>query len=232
MRPIISKKNISKLRIRPARGAAIVGGVALMTVISALGAGLIFILANMSALSSEHQQLQSIGQEAARQIAASKYWLGMERPEYVASDEEFKAKQSVNAELSALGLPPCRGWKVSYNRAFVRDIETSVVCVDFDVLGIKIATGSAVPEFVSLHVSAVSSDSEHASRRHGSALMLFVDEDGTQRGIRVPIYNSSNGNNESVDSDLIKAGPSVGNFPNAFFKLKSEQDTWIHDQEN
>jgi hypothetical protein len=228
-----SRKSIRRTH-RSAKGQAIIGGTACLILLTTLFSGMLLLLLNSGILSTDNQQLHGIASEAARHIAGSKWWLGMERPEYDANAATSEAEQAVNAELATLGLPQAQNFTVTYSKGFVRQTEVTIVNVSFDVFGLKTVSGNKFPSFVKLNVSAASSDAEQATTKHALALILVLDPKTNEikRGIRVPIYNATLGNGYPLDPGLLRAGDSVGNFPVAYMKLNCPNDGGGHERTN
>ncbi len=211
---------------RKASGSALIGGIAMMTMLTLLVVGMLLLVVNTGVLGNSNNRLQSIASDAARQIGSKRWWLGMERKEWV-SDQSFQAQAKEEAELAVtaalaeLGLPPPSNFKVAYKAGTVRSVPITIVEVSFDVSRVGICSAGVLPNVIPMHVSAVSSDSEHAIDKQGMALLLFVDpaNPGVKRGIRVPIYNATNGNAQSMDPELVRAGVSTGNVVEAYLRL-------------
>ena len=223
-----------KRHLRKANGAALIGGTAMMTMITLIVVGMLLLILNTGVLGNNNSRLQSIASDAARQISSKRWWLGMERKEWV-SDESFRkqakeeAELAVTAALAELGMPAPSNFEVKYQKGTVRSVPITLVEVSFDVSNVRICSAGFLPALIPMHVSAVSSDSEQAIEKHGMALLLFVDpaNPGVKRGIRVPIYNATNGHSQSMDPGLIRAGVSTGNYVEAYLRLNCRNSARI-----
>lgn len=222
-----NKPGKSKQSVRSQKGQSLVGGTVMMVMMSTLVVGMVLLLLNMATLANDNQQLQGIACEAARQVAAQKWWLGMERTEWKDNQiaAEAQAKEAIDAEFSAMGLPATSKVNFAYRKPRTGGGVLTVVEVSFDVSGIKVSSGGLFPSVVWLHITGVSSDSEHATAKHAMALILIEDpsDPRIQRGIRVPIYNATVGHNEAA-APAFKVGTSVGNFPNAYLNVQCRND--------
>lgn len=202
-----------------------------MVVMSMIFVGLLLLLLNTAALMNDSCKLQGIASEAAGLIAAKRWFLGMERKEWNRAQARKEAEQSVTESLAAMGLPAPSNFHVDeFTSSTVRKTPIMVTRVSFDVAGVKIASGGFLPEAVFLHVAGTASDSEHAANKHAMALILAVDPNNPRirRGIRVPIYNATNGQGVPLNGGLLKAGRSAGSFPEATLNLNCPQSSRIY----
>lgn len=216
---------------RSARGAAIIGGVSMLILISLLGMGMIQLLLYWATLSNDLQQLTSIGTEAARQVVNAKCNYGMEMQDglWDKAGAEDAATDAVEEQVGMLGYKLQGRINFTYRRGVIHrhstsdnpnanDIPVVEAIAEFDVT----PSGSApinkrIFGLVPQHISTVSSDSEEAIRRHGMATIVFQDPDNpaNRRGIRVPIYNYTRLNGMASRPNMFKGGKSVGRFPSA-----------------
>lgn len=207
-----------------------------MVMISILGTGMVMLLANMAVLSSDYQQLESIASEAARQLASSRYAFGMARPEWVREDAEKVVKQCIDSELKVIGYEKNQEPEFEYRMTTIHrnginnDIPAMYVECKLSVKPTPSLTSLKGLFFLCPHtVAGVSTDSENAIRRHAMALIIFVDPEhpDQQRGIRVPIYNYTRINNMASRPNMMKAGSSVGYFPNGTLRIMAKNGGWF-----
>lgn len=216
---------------RSQRGQLIIGGTAMMVLMSMIFFGLLLVLLNTAAISNNSSKLQGIASEAAGLIAAKKWFLGMERKEWDQVKAESEAQESVTKSLAAIGLPPPSQFRVKFIRGTVRDTQVVVTKVSFNVSGLQIVSGGILGNVVpSIHISGLATDSEHAVTKHAMALILAVDPSNPRirRGIRVPIYNATNGQGQPLNGTVLKAGRSAGSFPEAMLNLNCPQSSIIY----
>jgi hypothetical protein len=207
-------------------GQAILGGTAMLILISILGGGMLMLLFYLAVMSNDYQQLTSIANEAARQVANSRFTYGMERPEFKETEAEAAALQAINNELEVLGYKIKGTPDFTYKYTTIarngvgNDIPAMIVEVGFDVSATNPGSFAKVL-FTPPHVSGQSSDNENAIRRHAMALILFVDpkNPAIQRGIRVPIYNYTRLASVAARPNMMRAGRSVGAFPTALLRI-------------
>jgi hypothetical protein len=210
-------------KMRASRGQAIVEGTAMLVVLTSVVAVLIACIVSTYVIGMYNLRLQAIAADGARQVAAYKWWLGMERPEYDQAAAEHDAQEAINGQLQALGMPLGSNWKFAYSQVLLRKKETTVVRLDFDVRGVRIGPGLFFPGLLTLHASGVSSDAEHAVTRHGQ--VTFHAEDpgnpNRQRAVRIPVYNATIGDSTPAHPEWLRAGPSaVGDYPTAYIRLE------------
>lgn len=202
-----------------------------MVVMSMIFFGLLLVLLNTAAIANNSSKIQGIASEAAGLIAAKKWFLGMERKEWNKEQARKEAEESVTKSLAAIGLPPPSKFDVKFMNGTVRNTSIVVTRVSFDVSGLQIVSGGILGNVVpSLHISGTATDSEHAVTKHAMALILAVDPSNPRirRGIRVPIYNATNGQGQPLNGSVLKAGRSAGSFPEAMLNLNCPQSSHIY----
>lgn len=204
---------------RSNKGQVIVESAAMFAVLITAVVLLILLAINTYVVGSYNVRLQAAASNAARNIVAQKWWMGMERPEYNEADATADALNTLNLELEAMGLPHAEGFKPTFTREIMlREKAITLVRVDFNVtLGGK--SGCILPTSVPLHISSISSDAEYAVTTHGRALILCGPKGGPQTGIRVPVYNATIGKQTPAHPTMLVAGNTPGESPTAHLVL-------------
>lgn len=226
----MTSRKTTGAKSRSNRGAAIIGGTAMLILLSALGIGMLLLVGNMATLANDYHQLQGLASETARQVAASRWSFGMERAEWKRSTAERIAAETLRAELAVIGYQlsgtPSFEYKLGTipRRGTGNDIPAMFVECRMSVR--PTMSLNSAKSFLFLcpsEVKGISVDSEQAVRRHAMALLLFIDPENPriQRGIRVPIYNYTRLHYMSSRPNMIKAGRSVGYFPTGEFALNA-----------
>ena len=182
-----------------------------MTMVLAL---LFLLILNTYFISENNVKLQFAASHAARRISNAKWWLGMERPDYNARLAEKDAKQALDNELHALGLSSASNFTASYSNVMLRRKKITIVRIDFDVDGLQLCRGLCFDGASTLHGNGIASDADHAVTPHGRALILADDPStGARHGIRVPVYNATNGDSTAAHPTYLRAGVSAGKYP-------------------
>lgn len=227
------RRGAGNLVKRPRTGQAIAEGAAIFVVMAMVAAFLLFCLINTYLICAYNMRLQTVAAEGARRIVAQKWWLGMQRPEYNLEQAKRDAERTVNLELKAMGLPQASNFSYKSSTVFLRKKLTTVLRMDFDVSGLKIAQGLFFPPFLTLHASGVSSDAEHAVTRHGQGFIVVENSAGIQRGIRMPIYNATIGQNTAAHDRWLKASDeAIGDYPSAYLRVQCDSDGYINKQQD
>lgn len=208
---------------RSTRGGVIVEGAAMLTVMVPVLVLLILCLINTYFVTSYNLKLQAIAASGAREVMANRWWLGMTRTDYSNAAEQ-NTSYHIDEQLRAIGLKLKGHPTYTYTlpgQVKLRRKAITVVRVDFEVDGLKIAKGGFMVPGMSLHATGVSSDSEHAVTRNGQAFIAFRDPE-TQFGvgIRVPIYNATNGHGQPAQQHLLRMGRSAGTYPVAYLRVE------------
>lgn len=221
---------------RARSGQALLAGTMLLPLF-VFGAMILIVLTfNIAALGNWQGQVQSIASEAARRVAAKRWWIGMARPDrkpVTDAAERAELTQAINAELETIGLSDLKGLKIATVNKLIYGKMTEFVSVEFDVPGMRMISGGILPSATSLHASAVSSNSEQASVMHGMALIHVVDPvTKEEKGLRVPIYNATRGLSTPLNRNILSAGISAGIYPVAYLRLNCPNNNQIHTQHN
>jgi hypothetical protein len=213
---------------RSAQAQAILEGACILPILILFSVLLCFLLLNTSIVGSYNYRLNAIATEGARQYCAGRWWAGMER--FQGTDEESNfdeegAKNDVKTliaeEVKAMGYADAvvSNLQLTPRKALFDGQDYTIMAVSFDVSGLPVFSGGFFPSKISLHASGIASDAEHATAKHGQALIHVVDpEDSTkQRGVRVPVLNATIGNNLPADPSQtdawLKAGQTLGTPP-------------------
>lgn len=211
-------KNQQLRRRRLAKGQALLSGTMMIALVVAIVVPLLALLLNLQILGNQHDSMQKLAGEAASQIAAQRWWLGMERKDFKPEEATQKAFAALNCELAELGYPRARNFTVQFDQATAGVNEIGIVQVGFDVNGLPLAGAGILPSVTTLHVNGVSSDSEHSITRHGQILIHVCGPDGQERGVRIPCYNATNGNGSAVSGGPT-TGNSVGQDPHGYMQI-------------
>ncbi len=200
-----------------------VEGSAMLVVMVPIVVLLILCLLNTYFVTTYNLQVQAIAAGAARQVMSDKWWLGMTRTDYSVA-AEANAADTIREKLAVLGLKLKGEPRFTYSDprfAMLRKKDITIVRVEFDVDGVKIAKGSFFVPGLTLHGCGVSSDAEHCVTRHGQALLQFRDpQNGWGVGIRVPAYNATIGRSTPAHPDWLRCGKSSGDYPVAYLRVK------------
>lgn len=204
---------------RSNRGQALVEGVAMLAVLITVVTLLLLLTINTYVVGSYNVKLQSAASNAARNIVAQKWWMGMERPEYRESEATADALRTLNTELAAMGLPAAKNFKPTFTREIMlREKAITLVRVDFNVT-LGGGKGCILPVAIPLHISSISSDAEYAVTTHGRALIMAGPKGSPQTGIRVPVYNATIGKQTPAFAPMLTAGETPGESPTAHLVL-------------
>lgn len=188
---------------------------------------LLFGLLQTYYLGNYNLKLQYAASTAARRVCANKWWLGVERPDWEADQPqaEAAATQAINAELAGMGLSKVSKVTFTYSNSLLRRKEITLARVEFDVDVLKMPRAGFLPGKITLHAIGVSSDAEHAITKHGQAFMHVTDPNTKmERGIRIPAYNATVGEETPAHPTWLNAGKAVPNYPLAYLQLKCKTD--------
>ncbi len=202
-------------------GQALVEGTVMLSVMTTVLAMLFLLVLNTYFISESNVKLQFAASHAAKRISDAKWWLGMERPDYHQESAESDAKLALDNELHALGLPSASNFTASYSSVMLRQKSVTIVRIDFDVDGLQLCSGLCFSGAAKLHGNGIASDADHAVTPHGRALILAEDPNtGVRHGIRVPVYNATNGNDTPAHPTFLNAGISAGKYPVANLSIQ------------
>lgn len=102
------KKNML-IRIRDAKGQAIVGGTTALSLAVAVTVGLFCLLLNVFFVCNYSIKAQLVASEAAKMLDSRKYWLGLPRVDYDPGKAKLAAVEAANYMCRSLGLPQVQG---------------------------------------------------------------------------------------------------------------------------
>lgn len=190
---------------------------------------LLLFLVQVYVSANQNYRLLHLASSSAKRIVDAKWWLGMQDPDYVVPIEgtngsdatTVSAREELDAELKAMGLGKSKNFRVSLKKIWLQKKVTTIVRVEFDV---DIAM-SIFKYVVKFHPTGVASDAEHAVTAHGYTLLHVVDGPN-ERGLRIPVYNVTIGQNtnadtsSSLDNKWFRAGNFTGPVPTAYLRLE------------
>lgn len=195
VKTIMSKRN--------GRGAAIAEGAAISVLVTMLAVALLLLLLNTAIVGGYSYKLLVVANETAKQINASKYWLGMPRDDFNQEEAEANGREFANALLGTFLLPNASSFSVTENRVRFGGIETPVTRVELTVLGLKTVGGVFGP----IGLTATGISSENSVPPYATAVFTLHDTivdpltsrpvaaDRRGRAVEVPAYAAFNHNN-------------------------------------
>jgi hypothetical protein len=206
-------------KIRKNHGHTIVEGAAMIPLLVFFSIALAFFVLNAGIVGTYNYRLNAIASEAARQMNAGRWWLGMERTGFKVEEAKNDVRRLLVAEVNAMGWEGASlhpdDIEITTEQKMAGDRPLNIVRVTFRVDGLRIQSAGVFPQTISLSAAGISSDAEYHVPRHAMAVLHVVDPrtGATQRAIRVPIYNATIGNDTPAHPKHLHAGPSIGTFP-------------------
>lgn len=180
----------TRKRERGQLGGVLVEGVVSLWMIVMAGVLLVMLILNVGMMILNSEKINTVACEAAKNIDAQKFWLGMPRDDYKADEATDNARELADRMLDNFGLPKTTDFKVVETETRIGGRLVSLIKVELQVSGLR-TVGGFFPPFVKLSGSGMTCP--NAVPPYATMVMTIVDpktNGANNQAVVFPVYGA------------------------------------------